>query len=139
MRRSELRETTTYTGSPQSDLTWSSTADDNGNTRVQLTTFMLDDDIESARCQEYDKILGGMRVVAQLTKEMNLMASQQGGLLDRIDYNLEHSSIQTRATVEVIRQRSDMESLDKRRLVVLFLVVMIIILATAVILKPKNQ
>ena len=88
--------------------------------------------------QEYDTILHGMRSVAALCQQMHLLVSRQGGLLDRIDYNLEHAQLRTRAAVTVIGKRGDQHDLDKRKLVVLFLVIMIIVMATAVILKPKN-
>lgn len=67
------------------------------------------------------------------------MTTDQGELLDRIDFYLENAQMRTRAAVQVITRRGEAHDLDKRKLVVLFLVVMIIVLTTAVILKPQRQ
>jgi hypothetical protein len=123
--------------SPSSDVTWS-TSSPALVSQIQATHHVLDSDIDGMVSEEYDRILSGMQAVAHISRDMQLMVSAQSGLLDRIDYNLETAGEKTRAAVQVISDRGQREQLDRRKLVVLFLIVMIIILSTAVILKPKK-
>ena len=118
--------------SPVSDLTWSP---EEQNQQLYPSNFLLDADLNSLRGEAYDNILHGMRSIHQLTREMNLMVTEQGGLLDRIDYNMEQVSSVTRAAVGRISKAHDKQELGKRKLIVFGLVLLIVILAAINIMK----
>lgn len=89
------------------------------------------------RSREIDQVMLSTAQVIELMKSMHTLVSHQGGLLDRIDVNLERSQHYVqRANVKLTAVRGEQTS-QARKMVLLFLLLLILTLLIAV-LSPRR-
>lgn len=122
-----------------SEASWSPGQGRNETMRYELleARFVHDEELSRQSLESVRNLHEAMSNVAQLSRDMHLIVKEQGTLLDRVDYNVENAGVQLQAAVAVIQRRADMESLSRRQLTVLLMLMMVLILLMAVLFKPK--
>lgn len=93
---------------------------------------LLDKEIAQERSQKIDHLVRSMAQVIELLQSMSTLVAHQGGLLDRIDVNLERSRHYVqKANVKLTTVRGGQVG-QMRKMILLFLLLLIFILLIAV-------
>ncbi|KAI5958968.1 tlg2 [Candida pseudojiufengensis] len=120
----QIIENTSSNGQPQQQL------------QQQQQQLQTNDPLLNQREKEINKLAMGILEISTIFKEMSSMVSQQGTLLDRIDYNLTNTSQDlNQANKELIKAQSYQKRSTKCK-IIFFLVLCVFCLLLIFMLRP---
>ncbi|XP_065064525.1 syntaxin-16-like isoform X3 [Rhopilema esculentum] len=112
---------------------------DKGFTTAQLQQVEDNSQMISQREKEIQNIVRSIFDLNEIFKDLSVMVIDQGTILDRIDYNVEQSSMQVEKGLEQLKKGEKYQKSSRKMLCILFLAVaLIIMLITLVITKTKK-
>ncbi|KAG6001652.1 hypothetical protein E4U21_003985 [Claviceps maximensis] len=91
------------------------------------------------REREIEDIAQGIIELSDLFRDLQNMVIDQGTLLDRIDYNVEHMYEDVKGASQELNLASSHQRRAARRKVILLLIILIVGLLVLLLIKPKKQ
>lgn len=91
------------------------------------------------RTQQVARIAKSVNDLAQLMHEMQVLVVEQGSVLDRIDYNVEHALEDIKAGVKEVDSAEDYQKRDRACLIIAALISFIMIIAIVVIARASSS
>ncbi|KAI7864601.1 syntaxin-16-like protein [Spinellus fusiger] len=108
-----------------------------GLTESQLAVLESNEALLHQREREVTHIAKSMHQLAEIFRDLQSLVIDQGSMLDRIDYNIEQTTVQVKqAVVELDKGESYMKKTRKRKLILL-LILVILLLVVILIVKPR--
>lgn len=106
-------------------------------------TMVLDDDLtewDRERSRGVEELLGSLRDLGELFKDLSSLVLEQGTLLDRIDYNIQLSVAHTQSAAKELRTVTSTQAEKRQRCTrslscIFALVLLIVVLVLALVLK----
>eukprot|EP01090_Pellita_catalonica_P002867 TRINITY_DN12483_c0_g1_i1.p1 TRINITY_DN12483_c0_g1~~TRINITY_DN12483_c0_g1_i1.p1 ORF type:complete len:303 (-),score=67.91 TRINITY_DN12483_c0_g1_i1:10-918(-) len=109
-----------------SKLDYDEDAVDIGFTDVQLNELEEMENEEEEFGEEIKEIHKSIVELAELFKEMAMLVIDQGSILDRIDFNIEQTSYNTKKAVKQIEESEELQKKTRTKMVMLLLILGII-------------
>ncbi|XP_025115420.1 syntaxin-16-like [Pomacea canaliculata] len=101
---------------------------DKGFTSAQMQMVEDNTAIVHHREQEIAKIVRSIQDLNDIFKDVSSMIVDQGTILDRIDYNLEHASVQVEKGLQQLQKAEKYQKKNRKMLIIMILALVIIIL-----------
>eukprot|EP01111_Echinosteliopsis_oligospora_P015882 TRINITY_DN642_c0_g2_i2.p1 TRINITY_DN642_c0_g2~~TRINITY_DN642_c0_g2_i2.p1 ORF type:complete len:307 (-),score=84.75 TRINITY_DN642_c0_g2_i2:101-1021(-) len=108
---------------------------DGGFTQDQLTSLIGMEDRISDRERDVISIARSINELADVFSDLNLLVIDQGTILDRIDYNIEQTSVHVDAAVIELDKANTQSKKSRTTMCILLLVILIVLALVVIILK----
>mmetsp|Transcript_10734 Transcript_10734/g.37273 ORF Transcript_10734/g.37273 Transcript_10734/m.37273 type:complete len:220 (-) Transcript_10734:226-885(-) len=116
-----------------------STADnDSGFTEQQQQQLQHYDDVSIERDTEIKKIVESVGELAGVMKDLSVLVVDQGSVLDRIDYNIEHIATSIDTGRQEIDKAEKIQKKSKLLLVILCLLVLVVLMTVVVAIEKSK-
>lgn len=111
---------------------------DTGFTNAQLQILEDTEDLVNQRDEEITKIAKSIEELAQIFKELAVLVIDQGTILDRIDYNMEHAVEHAKEGVKQLEKAEEHQKKNLAIKCIILLIILIIIMLGVLIWKHSD-
>ncbi|BFU20766.1 syntaxin putative [Entamoeba histolytica] len=101
----------------------------------QLNMLSESEEMVDQRVAEIKKIAKTVQELAEMTQQLNMLIHEQGTIIDRIDYNIDHTEHQVSKAVEEIKQAETYQKATRVKIIVLILLILILGAIIVLVLK----
>jgi syntaxin 16 len=108
---------------------------DTGFTAEQMQRFKDKDDQISQREKDVIQIAKSIQELAEIFNDLNMLVIDQGTILDRIDYNIEQSSVHIDEGYKELVKANTQQKKMRTKYCILLLVILILVMVVVVIMK----
>jgi len=110
---------------------------DKGFTTAQLQQLDKNDEVVKEREEEIHHIVQSIGDLNTIFKDLSVMIIDQGTILDRIDYNVEHASVQVEKGLQQLVKSEKHQKSSRKMLCILVLSVVLIIMIVALVIVKR--
>ncbi|KAI9472380.1 MAG: t-SNARE [Benjaminiella poitrasii] len=110
-----------------------------GFTESQLAVLESNDETINQREREITQIARSIHQLAEIFRDLQTLVIDQGSLLDRIDYNIEQTTVQVKDAVVQLDKGARYQNKTRKRKLMLLLILIIMLLIVILIVKPKRH
>jgi len=108
---------------------------DTGFSQEQLQHLSDIDDRISQREKDIIQIAKSIQELAEIFSDLSKLVIDQGTILDRIDYNIEQTSVHVEAGREELTKASTAQKSSRTKLCILLLCILILVMAAVIVIK----
>ncbi|KAI8883906.1 t-SNARE [Backusella circina FSU 941] len=109
-----------------------------GFTESQLAVLESNDALVDQREREVSQIAKSIHQLAEIFRDLQTLVIDQGSMLDRIDYNIEQTTVQIKEATVELDKGSRYQNRTRKRKLMLLLILFIMLLIVILIVKPKK-
>ncbi|CAO3609521.1 unnamed protein product [Cunninghamella echinulata] len=110
-----------------------------GFTESQIAVLESNNTSIDQREREINQIAKSIHQLAEIFRDLQTMVIDQGTILDRIDYNIEQTTIQVKDAVVQLDKGSKYQSKTRKRKLILLLILIILLLIVILVVKQKRH
>ncbi|KAI8089875.1 t-SNARE [Halteromyces radiatus] len=110
-----------------------------GFTESQLAVLESNNVMIDQREREVNQIAKSIHQLAEIFRDLQTLVIDQGTMLDRIDYNIEQTTVQVKDAVVELDKGSKYQSKTRKRKLILLLILIILLLIVILVVKPKKH
>ncbi|ELP88191.1 syntaxin-16, putative [Entamoeba invadens IP1] len=92
----------------------------------QVGMLTESEELVNSRVEEIKKIAKTVQELAEMTRELNSLVHEQGTIVDRIDYNIQHTEKHVAKAVQEIKQAEKYQKATRVKIIVLILLLLIV-------------
>jgi syntaxin 16 len=111
---------------------------DNAFTEEQMNVLSQMERQSDAREQQIMRIAKSVQELAQVMHEMSVLVTEQGSILDRIDYNVSNALVDIKAGEKNVEESEEYQKKDRTCLVIAAIIMTIMIIAIVVVARAKT-
>jgi syntaxin 16 len=109
--------------------------EDKGFTDEQMGALARAEVNVAQRDREIRKIHKSIIELSDIVKDLSMLIADQGTILDRIDYNIENTAVETGKAVEEIRKAADHQKSARTKMFILILIILVVIGGIVLLLR----
>ncbi|KAL0135694.1 t-SNARE [Mucor lusitanicus] len=110
-----------------------------GFTESQLAVLESNNELIDQREREVNQIAKSIHQLAEIFRDLQTLVIDQGSMLDRIDYNIEQTTVQVKEAVVQLDKGAHYQNKTRKRKLMLLLILIIMLLIVILIVKPKKR
>jgi len=110
-----------------------------GFTESQLAVLESNNEMIDQREREVNQIAKSIHQLAEIFRDLQTLVIDQGSMLDRIDYNIEQTTVQVKDAVVQLDKGAHYQNKTRKRKLMLLLILIIMLLIVILIVKPKRR
>jgi len=101
----------------------------------QMNAVVHAEDAVSQKEKEVRQIAQSINDLALIFKDLSILVTEQGTLLDRIDFNIETTKVTMESAVKEVKKAQDHQKSYKKKLCMLLLCLIILILLIVIVIR----